>query len=505
MSVCVSRTRTARGCRFVRVALAGLLVVGVLAGVTVGSAATTQAGPPKSTTVGAAANRIVVWVNASSCADITDAMLDALKSDGIGGLACSVEWLPGMGGAQRFTGASHQSLAGSSYKLQRTLRSNHVAQRLHARHMSMYLVSYMANYYNVRTPLAPWNHDAAWRHTVLPAERAFAGAARLLGCNGIGFDQELYPQRNNVATATWASDYPGRTQPTLRVRAEAKRRGRQVMKAVLAGFPRAQILAYDTFFPGDWNAYLQAAVNHIHNAFTDQVMVNFWDGMTSVDGYSGIHFLEAIFYKSTQSSSASWNTAIRYDDSRTFALMSRRFSNWAYAADRVSVTPFAWIDAGPGSYGSAQPPAVVKKQLAAFRRWGMDGMFADYSWAALGTFNYGPYVSAIRAAARSGKVDTRPPVLTIGKPVEVAGGVKLSGRVRDNFAVRVVRWSAGMRHGAARLTTRCRGRTPAVWVCHTSWTIPAINVGSAGSPVILSAEDVKGNQSTKRRFLRETS
>lgn len=57
----------------------------------------------------------------------------------------------------------------------------------------MYLGFYFANYANQATPLKDWFDEAGWSGVVAPKVRDVAGAARVLGFDGLAVDQELYP------------------------------------------------------------------------------------------------------------------------------------------------------------------------------------------------------------------------------------------------------------------------------------------------------------------------
>ena len=147
------------------------------------------------------------------------------------------------------------------------------------------------------------------------------------------------------------------------------------------------------------------------------MQINFWDGLTAVDGYAKVLFLDAMFYRDPGLPGASWDAALQYQDNSLFAVLSQRFSNWAYASSRVGVSPFGWIDnggAGGGTYNESRPPAYVAGQLQAFRRWSMDGTFAIFAFNPLDKFDYTPYVAAMRAVSLT--VDHERPRLSVGDP-----------------------------------------------------------------------------------------
>ena len=107
--------------------------------------------------------------------------------------------------------------------------------------------------------------------------------------------------------------------------------------------------------------------------------------MTSVEGYGAIRFFDSIFYKTPHR--GTWDSALTYNANQIFATFSRGFANWDYASERVYVSPFSWIDAGPNAtsaFDDARPPEYVAEQLQAFRKWGMGGEFANYVYGAAG-------------------------------------------------------------------------------------------------------------------------
>ena len=100
----------------------------------------------------------------------------------------------------------------------------------------------------------------AWSQVALPRLGDLAAAAELLGFDGLAFDQELYGQRDQVATATWEWGYPGNTHSEDEVREAARQRGEQVMETVLGEFPGAELAVYHFLFPGDWNELVKQRV-----------------------------------------------------------------------------------------------------------------------------------------------------------------------------------------------------------------------------------------------------
>lgn len=427
-------------------------------------------------------------------ASLSDVELDQWRARGVSGFVCKIPYLRGLGGANDFTADPGVSLAGPTYTLQRQLRDTRIVARAAARGIRLWLGVGLGNYYDSRTPLAEWFDDSKWSNTVVPKMKEFAGAARALGFAGIAFDEEPYPGSSGQE-ATWEWQYQGNTHSEAQVRAMVRNRGEQLMRAIVGASPGVNILDYWTYFPESWEELVREKINNIPDAEANKVQVNFWDGMTSVEGYGSVTFLDAIFYKTVHLGGASWDTALQYDANRTLAYLSRHLSNWAYASTRIAVTPFAWIDAGPNpGFEAARPPADVERQLSAFRRWGMGGLFANYAYADPRKFDYSPYVPALLAAAAPGVVDSSAPAIAMGSVVRSGPWAILTGSARDDMGVRSVRWSTA---------TGDRGAAPMVWTVESGdykvgyrwrmeWSarVPA----APGEPITLTVEDLKGNQ-----------
>jgi hypothetical protein len=476
-----------------------MALIGVVPG---GARASTTEGASRGRAATATANsadRMIIWADCEELLKLRDTELDRWQRRGAGGFACAVR-LPGMGGNQRFTGDAAR-VNDKGFELQRALRESRVVQKARSRGMRLYLGFYLSNSENAATPLADWFDDEQWSHVVLPAVGDLAAAAKLLGFHGLAFDQELYSQlADRRQTATWDWAYPGNTHSEADVRRAARQRGEELMRAMLAQFPSVDILAYATHFPETWDALVQQEVNGDDHAYDHSVQINFWDGLTAVDGYSAVRFVSAVFYKTTHLAGASWDTAFTYQYNRLFALLSRRLSNWSYAADRIFESPFVWIDAGTTGFEAARSPSYVAEQLDAARRWGMGGEFANFAFNPLDKFDYRPYVSGMRSATRPGVVDSHAPDLTIAKPAPPStdagadGTVKLSGSATDNLAVRVVRWRTDEgKAGTARMTWTVSAGDPQVgWSWRIDWVADRVPVHLGTTTITMEAEDIKG-------------
>jgi hypothetical protein len=131
---------------------------------------------------------------------------------------------------------------------------------------------------------------------------------------------------------------------------------------------------------------VQERINHLPRVFDNSIQINLWDGLSGVRGYRAIRWLDAIFYKTAHIAGASWDTALQYNANRIYSLLSRRFSGWSYASSRLYLSPFVWIDEGQSEFEKARPPVYVAEQLAAFRKWGIGGEFANYAYRGLRGF-----------------------------------------------------------------------------------------------------------------------
>jgi hypothetical protein len=428
---------------------------------------------------------------------LTDAQLDTWRSRGVGGFVCKNQYLYAIGGAQKFTGDASSTLTGAAFDQQRAMRDTKIVSRAAARGIKLWLGVGMSNYWNGTTPFGDWFDDATWTNTVLPQAAGLAGAAKLLGFAGVAFDEELYPGKSGTA-GTWDWNFTGNTHSEAAVRAQAKTRGAQLMTALVGAYPGIDIVDIHALMPEGWSALVQQEINGIANAYQDLVSINFWDGMTSVVGYGPIRFMDHTYNKTSHLYKATWDTAYTYDLNRMSAMFSRRLSNWAYASSRIGWGPFTWINAGPRSFEAARSPAEVAAQLAAARKWGTNGAFANYAYGGINSsFDYTPYVPGLQAAATPGTVDTQPPVGTVGGAVRSGANVTLSGSATDNFGVRAVRWrtTAGA-SGAATMTWIVLSGTYGTgyqWRMDWSASVPV----ASGQPITLTFEDVKGLQSTK--------
>ena len=439
------------------------------------------------------AQGVIFWYRCDRLIEISDAELDQLERRGVSGFNCSTSHLSGLGGSQRYSADRHASLEGPEYERQRRIRSSRIVSRIHERGMKIYFGFYAAHYNRPVTPYGDWFDDAEWSGTVLPAIEQAAAMARLEGFDGLSLDQEDYSGKDG-RRHSWAADYPGRSHRVDEVRDKVRQRGREVMQAMLRGFPEVTINVYHWNFPGGWSELVKHEISKLpaDNA-SRLVHLEFWDGMTSVSGYRAVRFLDSTFFKGIHLS-GTWDTALQYNANRLYATFSRRFSGWDHAASRVHVLPFAWVDHTHEEWPyRPREPEFVEEQLRAFRRWTTDGEFFNFVFnTPLSKYDYSPYLSALRAASEPGPVDTTPPTLTV---TPVSGGaptVTLSGTAADNLAVRSIRWktSSGA-SGTAQMTWEGSGGPGRGYEWHMEWR-GEIPLKGGSNTITVTAEDIKG-------------
>jgi hypothetical protein len=466
------------------------------------SAACSSGGQPRTVpTVDApSAHRIIFWTNCADLMQTSQKELLQWKQRGVGGFVCQSGFLDGFGGSQSFTADPNASLDDPAFGLQRTLRDTHFVQRAAALGIKMYLGFYFANQQNdATTPLVNWFDDAGWTD-LLREITTMAAFAKQYGFAGLAFDQELYPRPGAVQSATWDWDYLGNDHSEEAVRSEAELRGKALMSAILRGFPRVEIAAYDVVFPGTWHDYLEEQVNGVTGASRDSVQIDFWAGLTSIPGYAALRLYDSDFYKATQTGD-DWGSALRYQYTHVASVLSKRLPNWDEVSKRLSVTPFSWIDGDVAKYGefaAPRSPSYVRQQLEEFRKWGMGGEFANYESGSLADFDYGPYLDALRAGSQKGPIETAPPSLTVSEARASSScrGV-LAGEATDPFAVWAVTWRADSgASGSAELTPNADGVATGPTVA-SDWRVHDVALQQGHNRVTVSAVDSKGLKVSK--------
>jgi hypothetical protein len=128
----------------------------------------------------------------------------------------------------------------------------------------------------------------------------------------------------------------------------------------------------------------------------------------------------------------------------------------------------------------------------------MGGEFANYAYAPLADFDYGPYVEAMQAGSKPGTVDGVAPTLEL---TETAGPT-IEGTARDNLAIRAVRWKDDRgRSGVAEMSWEVLdGDYDSGYEWQTRWSFAAADLSPAATRVEVIAEDIKGNESKRTAF-----
>ena len=435
------------------------------------------------------------WTKVSDLYSFSDPQLDSWQKDGVGGFVGETDWIWGLGGSQEL---SAQPGTGPEYSLERSISGSNIVSRAHSLGLKLYLGFYLQNYNDTSTPIGDWFDDGTWSSTVLPAVQSVSAAAHALGFDGIAFDEELYPHKGGSTSATWNWNYPGNTHSESQTRSEAQLRGEQLMGAILSVFPGAEISVYYAHFPGTWWTHsIQAG--GAQDPYQNDLNLNFWNGMTNVDGYGGIWFNDESFYK-TPAPAKTWATALSYEENSFYAMASQNFSNFSYAAPRVFDTPSAWIDSdGSGSaYTAPRSPSFVEQQLQAFSDWSPGGQFMVYAYAPLENFDYGPFVPGILSVSQPQVLAMSPPTLSVTKEQQGTGSLSLSGIAHDAYAIRDVRWASSTgQSGVATDTWQITsGNDSQGYNWQTAWSIPQVALGAGENQITLTAEDIHGLATT---------
>ena len=244
------------------------------------------------------AHEITFWTGADQVVSLTDAQLDAFADMGVGGFVMQTKFL-----TDGWTDDPDANLnRAGKYALQRQIRDSRIVQRAAARGIDLYLGFFAANAANDSTPYSDWFDDEGWART---AEKmgGLAGAARMLGFRGIAIDQELYGGK-----ARWTWNYPGNTHTEAEVRAKAKQRGRAGDDGDPGRLPRGRdrrsttscrrTRGYEFVYEETGSRPYPGAPST--DPFGPRVDIDFWDGMTSVEGYSAIRQWNFVFGKNWQ-------------------------------------------------------------------------------------------------------------------------------------------------------------------------------------------------------------
>ena len=264
---------------------------------------------------------------------------------------------------------------------------------------------------------------------------------------------------------------------------------------MLGEFPGAEFAVYNFSFPGDWNELVKEEINGVEDAADDLLHLDFWDGMTSVEGYSAIRFYDSIFYKTPHL--GTWDTALTYD--------TNQISPPSRAASRTGSTPpsesICRRSAGsttartrPASSTTPGRPEYVSEQLEAFRKWGTGGEFANFVYGGLDPAQYEDYVGAMQDASSPGTVDETDPTVEIAAAGPAPGNHRNRHRQpRDQGGALAGRPGRFRRRGdALGGARRRRGRRVRMGDALVG---AAAELSPGASELTVTAEDIKGRTS----------
>jgi hypothetical protein len=325
------------------------------------------------------AHQIIFWMNSDWAKALTNTQLDTWKANGLDGLVFSAGFLMGAGQqvGRVWTGNATNRDTLSQHDYQQSIHDTAIVSRCQARGIECYLGGYLANTSNSLTPMIEWFSDASWTSTAIPAFTNFAAAAQLEGFDGIALDGEMYA---STGGATWERGYSGNTQGESATRAKVKERGASVMTAILAQMPAATIINYRSEFPGNWRDVAHQ-LNGNSALWTDSLMRNFWDGMSSVTTFEAIYFFDEWFYKTLwfpPGAQTGWAARMEDNYDAYYGSIFPAWEAWATVQSKLFVSPFIWIDNGSDSDEAALSTVNFEEQIEAAHDWGTGGKFGNF-------------------------------------------------------------------------------------------------------------------------------
>jgi hypothetical protein len=288
----------------------------------------------------------------------SDAQLAELDSLGVTGLVIWFGWLPdhGLGGS------------GSAWT---AIPDDFAARCAKAGITKLWAAFEPADYNDPVTAFGQWFDDSEWTNKFLPSLTFVATTLKAKGWTGIAFDNEMYPGVNNQRPS-WQWNFAGNTHNETEVRAQARVRGQQIAGVLAADFPGADLITYHDYF-GDatdygYHSVLEQTVNGqpIDWYATNEVKVNFYDGLTSVPGALGKLTIgdASFYYGATLGGGMTMNDlqAMQFAANGTKAYLQRTLTNKA-----ANVFPEPMILLGPsngdGSLYSVQEAMTPDRAL----------------------------------------------------------------------------------------------------------------------------------------------
>ena len=157
------------------------------------------------------------------------------------------------------------------------------------------------------------------------------------------------------------------------------------MTALLDGFPGVEMLLYHFRCRARGRDGREEGPRPSGGVCDDLVHLDFWDGMTSVEGYRAIRYFDDIFYKMTHTVGALGQRLHLRLQSAVFPAVARvlELGLRLLAVSTGRRSPGSTRAPGESAYDDAKPPEYVAEQLQAMSRWGMGGEFANYVYGGL--------------------------------------------------------------------------------------------------------------------------
>ena len=243
------------------------------------------------------AHEITFWASADRVASLTDAPLDALR--GHGGRRVhdgDAQFLD----RRLWTDDPNAELepGGEIRHASAQIRDSRIVQRAAARGIDLYLGFFAANATQRLDPVLRTGSTTRAGRARPRRWAASPAAARMLGFRGIAIDQELYGGQ-----ARWTWNYPGNTHTEAEVRSQGQAARPPGDDGDPGRLPRgrdrylqlhAEGLVERIPLRGDRQPPLSPARRRT-DTFAPRVDIDFWDGMTSVEGYSAIRQWNFVF------------------------------------------------------------------------------------------------------------------------------------------------------------------------------------------------------------------
>ncbi len=437
---------------------------------------------------GLAASRMFGYGTTHVLGTSSHASFDAWNARGMKGAMEQDRYFYGDGGTDDYTTDS-ALLANTSlhqYDYQRQLMNSGNIAYLHSLGWKVYFGYYWSNYNNgdqnfMLGDVFPEN-DAYWNNKLSNIQH-MAAAAKMMGIDGFFFDGEPYANGSCVQKdsaghcirhggGSWGNQPGGwhlaesGSHTEAETRVAVKLRGQEVMQALMNGDPGAEISAYYAEFHGGWNEYEQYIVNSAPVANKDSMEINFWDGMTSVNGWKSLTLWDGTFEKG-YGIGVSWDNALLNNWNGTMAGFSQPsttanpwggLSNWPNIYNKINVNTLPWVDPGSTNFEKVLPPDAATTAFVASRKWGGGeindpgsyALYQNHGWPD-SSFDYSGYSAAFAAGTAPGNVDNNPPTIAITSQTRSGNVVTFTGTSGDDFALKAVTWS-GPNSGAAQMT-----------------------------------------------------